>query len=77
MKNPSQIEVFLQDVKISKIYVLFLSVNNTSYLKDKWETEIGSTITPEIWEQACEKAHEVSSLISGGSLDEKWLQDIL
>lgn len=65
-----QIELFLQDIYsnhnikrvITKVYVIFLpmDVNNTSYLKDKRKTEIGSTITPDIWEQACEKAHQVS-----------------
>lgn len=35
--------------------------NNTLYIKDKWETQFGTTSSTETWIQGCEEAHLVTS----------------
>lgn len=69
VKNPSQIEVVLQEIQsshntkrvISKVYTIFSSMdpNNTLQIKDKWETEFGTIILTETWTRGCEEAHSV------------------
>ena len=48
---------------IKEFFQTFLDMtpNNTLYIKEKWEAEIGIDISPDTWEDICSEAHLVTN----------------
>ena len=48
---------------IKEFYQVFLDLcpNNTLYIKEKWEAELGIEVTSDTWEEICSEAHLVTN----------------
>ena len=48
---------------IKEFYQLFLDMcpNNSLYIKERWEAEMGIDISPDKWEETCSEAHLVTN----------------